>query len=465
MKKHHRQNLMADIIQQLKSKDRNTRIQAIKQLARSQDPNALKILAAYHKAEQDPELKQLALQAGRYLQKQTQTMPQIQTESAPEAEEVVEPTKVAVSQMNIQRAETLAHQAMDLHVRKDDARALELLQKAFEFNPNLATDEYTVKLLEAVTKLPRTKALLAMRGSVEEGTKKQKTRAASSSNARSATLAMLIMVGAVIMLLGYMGMPWLDFSSVPIELSEQDRASLQQATVLFGLAVDTDDFTLGDTMNMLQELLGRVRELVPAGDPSAQVIFRMIDAFGGINITVSGLDTTLYIFNLRDLYDIMGIRQLVDVLRESMDDLGAEFARSFGISQSDLDLPELPSPVNSPLDYTLILFPVAGIFLIVIGVMLIAGGATKAEWSVALVLTIVGMIPAGWFFSNMVQTLSTGLDLSLLSQGGEMVFSGASFIGMGFWVSVAGLVTAVVCVLIGLVSPSGAPDEKPKRAA
>lgn len=66
------------LIAYLKHPDREIRRKAILQLAKSEDRRALPALGEVYKSDADPELRDLALKAGRYLKEQTKTMPTAQ---------------------------------------------------------------------------------------------------------------------------------------------------------------------------------------------------------------------------------------------------------------------------------------------------------------------------------------------------------------------------------------------------
>ena len=56
-----------DILELLQSSNPKDRIQAIKEIARTEDPSLLKELARVHKEDHDPEVREVALKAGRYI--------------------------------------------------------------------------------------------------------------------------------------------------------------------------------------------------------------------------------------------------------------------------------------------------------------------------------------------------------------------------------------------------------------
>lgn len=134
----------------LESRNKNDRKRGVSQLAQSGDQAALKYLAAVYKTDTDPEIRELALKAGRYLKKQLEggetpaaarpagrtAAPAVPVEEKPKAE------RVKVSGADESRSKALLDQAMDLFVAEDLAKAREFARKAFKLNPNLQFDPF-----------------------------------------------------------------------------------------------------------------------------------------------------------------------------------------------------------------------------------------------------------------------------------------------------------------------------------
>lgn len=136
----------------LRSADPEVRRRAIIALGRSKDPSALGELANIYRNDPDPALRELAKKAGRYIQS-NQT-------NAPTAGAPPEPLSVAathheshVSAATAEHARGYVDRAVDYQVRGDDVKAVEMLAKAFEINPDLRHDTFALNLAMDITGL------------------------------------------------------------------------------------------------------------------------------------------------------------------------------------------------------------------------------------------------------------------------------------------------------------------------
>lgn len=173
-----------DILELLHSSDPKDRVRAIKEIAHTEDPSLLTQLAVIHKNDHDPEVREMALKAGRYIRsKQQKVAPFIiddatvddtrlghegpeyeMTEAAASIGDLtrkkkknkpIEPVSAAAEK----RAKGLVERAMNFSMSgKNDVAAAEL-RKALHINPNLADDEYTTTLAAEVMGLPKDEAI------------------------------------------------------------------------------------------------------------------------------------------------------------------------------------------------------------------------------------------------------------------------------------------------------------------
>ncbi|MAU10110.1 MAG: hypothetical protein CL607_09835 [Anaerolineaceae bacterium] len=173
-----------DILELLHSSDPKDRIRAIKEIARTEDPSLLTQLALIHKNDHDPEVREMALKAGRYIRSKQQKVAPFVIDDAtvgdarlgadgPEYEMTdaaasigdltrkkkknkrMEPVSAAAEK----RAKGLVDRAMNFSMSgKNDMAAAEL-RKALHINPNLANDEYTTTLAAEVMGLPKDEAI------------------------------------------------------------------------------------------------------------------------------------------------------------------------------------------------------------------------------------------------------------------------------------------------------------------
>jgi tetratricopeptide (TPR) repeat protein len=156
--------MLEDTIPQLHSSDPGQRRAAIIALANSRDPAALKPLATVYRTDPDPELRELALKAGRYIRQsasedappaQTSAGMPVQADGAVAADLNVAaqavPPKQAVSARDAELAKNYLDAATTYHIEGDKARAIENLGKALSLNPDLRKDSFTANLIMMLT--------------------------------------------------------------------------------------------------------------------------------------------------------------------------------------------------------------------------------------------------------------------------------------------------------------------------
>lgn len=180
------------ILDQLYSDDPQERKRAIALLAKSGDPDALPHLAEAFKSEDDPELKQLIIKAGKYIRKQAEqaapapAMPAADAYDEPEPVEAPsmardeERVEYKVSNMQVQRAQQAFDVALDMSVKGDNAEAEKQLLKALKLNPNLQYERQFGTLAMEVLDLPYDDAVDEL---VDRAQGKRKPKASTSAGA------------------------------------------------------------------------------------------------------------------------------------------------------------------------------------------------------------------------------------------------------------------------------------------
>lgn len=170
--------MIDSLLQDLQDPDPQVRGEAIIRLANLGDRNALPALAAVHRNDPDPRLRELALKAGRHIQLNA---PQSEAPAGtpPPAPKTVAPHERA-------RARSLLDAAAGYHIGGEHARAIESLGRALDIDPALSSDGFATNLAAALTGLPRTEAVAvvedpARRAALieEAGGKKKKRRPAT----------------------------------------------------------------------------------------------------------------------------------------------------------------------------------------------------------------------------------------------------------------------------------------------
>lgn len=212
--------MIDQLIQQLHDPDPTTRRNAIRELARSKSPAALKPLAGILQNDPDPEIREYARKAGQYIRQQMQrgTRPRIEpfektaiedpdleafspsaryqkvleserrvaearererekeanvVRSLPREETPNEPAplqtasgvalvrgrKYTVDKADIDRAKKYVDSALSLNIDGNNAKAMTSLTQAISLNPNLMNDSYFNNVASAVTGLDGDAAL------------------------------------------------------------------------------------------------------------------------------------------------------------------------------------------------------------------------------------------------------------------------------------------------------------------
>lgn len=133
-----------DDLSQLDDPDPEVRRKAIIALGRQKDPAALGPLAEVYRSDPDPGLRELAQKAGRYIRA---SMAEAGVTPEPEPR----PAGRKVSAAAAERAKGYFDRALDHQVRGQDAKAVEMLGKALETNPELAKDTILVNMAMELT--------------------------------------------------------------------------------------------------------------------------------------------------------------------------------------------------------------------------------------------------------------------------------------------------------------------------
>lgn len=176
--------MLNDYLDQLKSSNPEVRREAIIALGKLKDPAALGALADIYRNDPDPELRDLALKAGRYIRSAaadthsaTASTATPATPSLDSDANVIETMpEVPVKASNVEKAKGYFNQALDFQVRNMPEKAIEALGKAIEANPNLRNDSMFVNLAMDVTNMGSGAAIrmlsdpLARREFIQSGT-------------------------------------------------------------------------------------------------------------------------------------------------------------------------------------------------------------------------------------------------------------------------------------------------------
>lgn len=468
------------IIKLLDSADVETRKKAVMALAKTKDRAALPHLAKVYKNDKSAEVRELARKGGVYIKKQLEeaAAPVVhETYAEPDDyasggydyedeeeddqdsyssrlryydeeeeeeedesplpiphdhEEVVLPSDVYVSPGEEQRARGYVDQAMDWNVRGNNEKAAQLLQRALKINPRLMYDSYTLSIAATVTGMSGQEAVRVL-GPRKEDLKKKVARSKGVGGAASGVqilMALLVVLGAAVALVGYFIMPWIDLSSIPI----QDETTGQITT--FGESIDQAK----DQFNALIALAGS-----DANTPEVREIRSAID---GLTVSINGLDTTLVSIGSQNLLEAMGI---IDLLNVFMGMLGGGFGIDQGQIDAAMDEFDAAIPEPAPLDYSLILVPVMAVAAVLFGIVLVRGGSV-ASWLLAIIIGLLGVGPMIYFYlSGMETVIPSGEEVGLGGFGELNIPTGTDLLGVGYWISLAGMLAVIILPFIALL--------------
>jgi len=152
----------------LDSSDPNERIQGIKLLAKEMPDNAITILSAIYKTDSDPNVRDMAVKAGKYIKKNQSVPPLLEDEEYDDDPIEEEPEEIVVSDGARKRADTAVETAMSQLVAGNRDGARKQIQKAFDLNPHLADDPYTAGIAGDILQMSSTDAIEVLLGRQED---------------------------------------------------------------------------------------------------------------------------------------------------------------------------------------------------------------------------------------------------------------------------------------------------------
>jgi hypothetical protein len=150
--------MLDDLYRQLDSFDKEQRKQAVIALGKTKDPAALPRLADVYRTDPDEEVRALALKAGRFIRENAPAGSSTTLGSGDPGGDLPPITR-EVRPAEIERARGYLDQALEFSVRGDNARAVEYLGRAFDYNPHLRNDGMAIGLAADLTGLEGSAAL------------------------------------------------------------------------------------------------------------------------------------------------------------------------------------------------------------------------------------------------------------------------------------------------------------------
>jgi len=191
------------LIDMLDNPNPQVRADAVKQLARMKNQEAVQYLAAVYKTDDDAEIRELARKAGLYIKKK------MTEESWTGGEGIVddepepiddEPERVEVSGRAVESSKGLMDSAMNLHVAGDDEKAMEYVEKAYMTNPNLQYDSYYSQLAGTIMGVPASQVADLILADVEfKGGKAKRKRKPRPDDVSTETVIIDLLIYWIVM--------------------------------------------------------------------------------------------------------------------------------------------------------------------------------------------------------------------------------------------------------------------------
>jgi hypothetical protein len=247
--------------QLLNSRNPDDRKKAIRIMAQSKDESALPYLAALYKTETDPEIKDLVVQAGRYIRKQLEaTQSDNVMPNSANMDDMPKPKRerVDVSEANEKKAHALLDRAMSfIGAREADAekQAQDLVRKAYALNPNIRFDPYYKGIVGQAFSMDAEDVLDALDRGAGMGDEKAKRKRGDNANheatwgdALGAYTLYGIVIGAVVVLSMVLAIVFL---RAPIESYLQEITALQNRYGELGATTAVNTQAVGQIFSAL----------------------------------------------------------------------------------------------------------------------------------------------------------------------------------------------------------------------
>lgn len=402
------------------------------------------------------------------------------------------PSNIQVSAVAEERAKSFVEQAMDWNVRANNTKAVELLKKAFKANPRLIYDSYTIGLAMNITGLNSddTKRLL-----MPSSKEMQKSGVVDKSEPKKLNVfqqffAVVIFIGATAALVGFFALPWIDFGWIPLQGAEQALATQDLSSLsMLGLDIDTSNMnTVGGAWSEIQKLLNSSEIRDAEGQlgllgEQGRLVQRGLSGLRGIRTSASGMDTMLYMIGAQDILRSFGLGGFIDFLFDALNDpqilesfmggfqegLGGVDLGSLGLSGANLDANTIRIGLNVVLDqlkytpqatdFSVIAVPVAASFAFLLALLLLLS-PNGMVWFLSIVFGLLGVGACAYFYTTAINNLmvigKVGVNvMTELPAQGITVSSPNQFIGLGFWVTMGGMIAVAIAPFLGLLFAPG----------
>lgn len=406
------------------------------------------------------------------------------------SDDVPLPSNIQISPVAEERAKAFVEQAMDWNVRGKNDKAIEMLRKAFKTNPRLLYDSYTLSLAANITGLSSDDIRRMFAPSAKDLEKsgallKENTPATSRKlNAIQQLFALIVFIGATSVLVGFFALPWVDFGWIPIPADDlgSQLGGLGDLGDLQSIGVNVDNFnTFGGAVGEFQKLLNQpqIRELEGQSSllgAQGRLIRDFIGGLRGIRTGASGMDTMLYMIGSQDaLRAFFGLGGVIDVILDALDDpmfanLVLSTAQSqlgdlgaLGVDAGSLNPDAIRAGINIGLaqlkytpqttDFSVIAVPVAGSLAFLFALLLYMT-PSMMWWILNILVGLAGVGACAYFYTTGIDNLmmiGNNNVATTLNDFGIAVTSSNQFIGIGFWISMGGMIAVAIAPFLGML--------------
>jgi hypothetical protein len=450
-------------IEMLDSPDVEKRKRAVKALAQTREREALRYLAVVYKEDADDEVRELARKGGVYIRKALEESeilaadyrrPEPSTPLYQDDRPAASVADVEITRADEDRAKGLVKQALDWHMRDDNERAARSLRQALVANPRLATDPYTITLAGTILGMDGQEAMRRLTPNREEIVRQ---REANKASPLQLLTAYVVLIGSILMLIGYLFFPWFDMSGIETVMPNGEVTTVSAAWQTL-----RDDF---------EAQVIQFEEMLAMADSETRrqvdsLFDTMFEFFDNMTFEFSGLTTTSLSVGAISPLTAMGqgdIQTLIDAVAGQMfadlgDDLNQELERAGTAIEPQ------------PLSYTLFLIPVLAVLAAVLAGVLL-WRSSVALWLVCVVVGLIALVPLGYYYLEGEEYLRTAVDWNATLDTSSTLDTGTaipvmnydptqSLLGSGFWFALVGvLMVTLVPFAAMLLAPAPKPAE------
>lgn len=242
-------------------------------------------------------------------------------------------------------------------------------------------------------------------------------------------MAWLVILGAFVAFVGYFLFPWVD-------LSEATHPNLAKGYVM----------NVGEQVEFYRE------RFHPDNMNSLRIFFptidQLLDSVDALTVQLNGWDTTLVMMDTQTIFNVVGLDKMLDRAKTFLTEMEAN--DHIGLSQLEIILEDYPGYGATPSDFAMLLIPGMAGLGIILGVMLFYEKRI-IFWILTILCSVVGLAAAGYFYFIALEKL---LFTDAVIETPEAI----NFLGLGFFITVAGLGVVLFAPFVGLLLMPGGQD-------